>query len=140
MGFKLKDYECLSCFFIFEDIEVNGQRATDHCPNCGDSDSTEIWIAPVVKTIGITHSKPFVSEQLGKKFNSNAEYRNFLASRPDLQPVEGSSQAWKNISDTAQNRADKAAQAMGYKDFQHRGEDRKKEKARERELKLNPKV
>ena len=104
---------------IFCRWEVRGQR---RCPTC-DGHFTPIISG--VKLIGATPSKPIdMQKQLGKTFESNSEYRKYLADNPGVREVDKSSLRPK--IDAIKQRKEVQAQRDGYKSWRHRTQELRK--------------
>lgn len=111
-----------------ESLPVSEASASFPC-ECGGQ--LERIITPVA-TIGVTWSKPLALPSIGKTFETNRQYRDYAAQQAaqGVVAVEGNDGAWRKMKDRAREGADKVAQSMGWKDHEHRGQERKKEKAK----------
>ena len=99
------------------------------CPQCGQSAAR---IVSPVQTIGALFSKPLQFGQIGKTFETNAEYREYKKQNPNALFVDKNSREWRDHYDTVRNRADKTSKKQGFNDREDRQkwlEERKQERA-----------
>jgi len=122
------DFKCPDGCGYFHDIFVPlAQHGKTTCPECGALMSTVI---SEVALIGPMPSKPLVVKQVGKTFESGAEWREYQRKNPDCQIVSADSSEWRNHRDKVAAKADARARKMGFRDFEDRKNQRKKDKAK----------
>lgn len=122
------DFKCPDGCGYFHDIFVPlAQHGKTTCPECGVLMSTVI---SEVALIGPMPSKPLVVKQVGKTFESGAEWREYQRKNPDCQIVSADSSEWRNHRDKVAAKADARARKMGFRDFEDRKNQRKKDKAK----------
>ena len=122
------DFKCPAGCGYFHDIFVPlAQHGKTTCPECGALMSTVI---SEVALIGPMPSKPLVVKQVGKTFESGAEWREYQRKNPDCQIVSADSSEWRNHRDKVAAKADARARKMGFRDFEDRKNQRKKDKAK----------
>ena len=95
------------------------------CPECG-SDAQRL-VSPVA-AIGAMFSKPIKFGQIGKSFETNAEFRQYKKDNPDAVFVDKSSTYYRNFYDKVRNHCDNKARKQGFSDHEARGKFLKKRK------------
>ena len=120
------DFKCVGDCGYFEDMFVLlADRDDVVCPECAGPLSTVIRAVPV---IGPMPSKPLVVKQVGRTFESNAEWRKYQADNPGCQIQSADSKSWQDHVDAVRNKVEATSKKMGYRDFKHRSESTKTEK------------
>jgi hypothetical protein len=117
---------CGQCGLELEKRCSIANRANQTCPECEDS-----LLTPLIsgaRTIGITHSKPVVSEQLGRTFETNSQLRAYEKQNGG-EWVDKNDSYVVRMKDRARNACDVTARRLGYRDHDHRVQVRKKERA-----------
>jgi hypothetical protein len=98
-------------------------------PKCPDCDHPVTIIVPPVLTVGPMESKPIdLSKSVGRKFTSNAEWREYQKKNPNARPVSVTDQSWKDHYNAVRELADQRAIKQGYDGFYEKQEKLKKEK------------
>jgi len=122
------DFKCPEGCGYFNDIFVPlAQHGKTTCTECGALMSTVIGD---VALIGPMPSKPLVVKQVGRTFESGAEWRDYQRKNPDCQIVSSDSSEWRKHRDTVAEKAEARARKMGYRDHADRKAKRKKDKAK----------
>lgn len=102
------------------------------CPLC---DHPVTIIVPPVLTVGPMESKPIdLSRSVGRKFTSNAEWREYQKQNPNARPVSVTDQSWKDHYNAVRELAEQRAIQQGYQGFYEKSEQIKKEKKERGEL------
>ena len=123
------DFKCPDGCGYFNDVFVNlAQHGKTECPECSALLTTVI---SEVALIGPMPSKPLVVKQIGKSFESEREWKKYQRANPDSAIVSADSKQWRDHRDAVRNKADARSRKMGYRYFEHRKADRKKEKAKQ---------
>ena len=113
------DFKCPDGCGYFNDIFVPlAQHGKTTCPECGALMTTVI---SEVALVGPMPSKPLVVAQVGRSFESGAEWR-------DYQRKTSDSTAWRKHRDKAAEKAEATARKMGYRDLADKKTKRRKEK------------
>ena len=113
------DFKCPDGCGYFNDIFVPlAQHGKTTCPECGALMTTVI---SEVALVGPMPSKPLVVAQVGRSFESGAEWRDYQRKNPD-------STAWRKHRDKAAEKAEATARKMGYRDLADKKTKRRKEK------------
>jgi hypothetical protein len=108
----------------------------DWTPRCPICDQAVTIIVPPVLTVGPMESKPIdLTSSVGRKFTSNAQWREYLKKNPNARPVSVTDQNYKDHYNEVRELADQRAIKAGYKGFYDRKEQRRKEKIAEGKLK-----
>tara|TARA_R100000152_G_C6770867_1_gene197189 strand:+ start:354 stop:782 length:429 start_codon:yes stop_codon:yes gene_type:complete len=112
-------------------IELNEWQP--RCPLC---DHPVTIIVPPVLTVGPMDSKPIdLTKSVGRKFTSNAQWREYQKRNPNARPVSVTDQSWKDHYNQVRELADQRAIKQGYACWGDKKERRKKEKIAAGELK-----
>ena len=120
------DFKCPEGCGYFNDIFVPlAEHGKTTCPECSAVMSTVI---SEVALIGPMPSKPLVVKQVGKSFESGAEWREYQRKNPDCQIVSADSAQWRKHRDLAAEKAERRARMGGYRDLEDKKKRRKKEK------------
>ena len=120
----LYDVRCIECQTYEEVFCTIPERETQFCAACGSRMSVVIG---GVRTVGPMPSKPLdMEKQLGVKFHSNQELRNYQAANPNVVFVDRGDTALKNRKDHAREQSETAARRAGFRDLDHRRADAKK--------------
>ena len=107
----------------------------DWQPKCPICDSPVTIIVPPVLTVGPMESKPIdLTRSVGRKFTSNAEWREYQKQNPNARPVSVTDQSWKDHYNAVRELADRRANKQGYAGFYEKQEQIKKEKKEAGEL------
>jgi putative FmdB family regulatory protein len=93
------------------------------CPDC--SGPAVRLVSPVL-AIGALFSKPIEFGQIGKKFETNEQLRNYKKENPDAKFVQKDSKEWRSHYDSVRNHCDKKAKKQGFSDHEARGKFLKK--------------
>jgi hypothetical protein len=98
-------------------------------PKCPDCDDPVTIIVPPVLTVGPMESKPIdLTSSVGRKFTSNAQWREYQKQNPGARPVSVTDQSWKDHYNAVRELADVRAQKEGYNGYYDKKERRTKEK------------
>ena len=131
------DFKCPEGCGYFNDVFVPlAEHGKTQCSDCGAVLQTVI---SEVALIGPMPSKPLVVKQIGKSFESESAWKKYQRENPDSAIVSADSQQWRKHRDAVQEKADARSRKMGYRDFEHRKTERKKDKAK-RSGKLDKKI
>ena len=107
----------------------------DWQPKCPICDSPVSVIVPPVLTVGPMESKPIdLTRSVGRKFTSNAQWREYQKQNPNARPVSVTDQSWKDHYNAVRELADQRAIKQGYGGFYEKQEQLKKEKKEAGEL------
>tara|TARA_R110002020_G_scaffold25403_1_gene82777 strand:+ start:128 stop:544 length:417 start_codon:yes stop_codon:yes gene_type:complete len=131
------DFKCPQGCGYFDDIFVLlADHGTTTCPECGVLMDTVIGMVPI---IGPMPSNPLVMKQLGRKFESGSEWRQYQRENPDCEMVSSDSSTWREHIDSVRHKAESRAKREGYRDFEDKKRKRKEEKVK-RSGKLDNKI
>tara|TARA_R110002020_G_scaffold70930_14_gene183725 strand:- start:399 stop:815 length:417 start_codon:yes stop_codon:yes gene_type:complete len=120
------DFKCPDGCGYFNDIFVPlAQHGKTTCPECGALMTTVI---SEVALVGPMPSKPLVVAQVGRSFESGAEWRDYQRKNPDCEILSSDSTAWRKHRDKAAEKAEATARKMGYRDLADKKTKRRKEK------------
>ena len=95
------------------------------CPMC---DGPAMRLVSPVRAIGALFSKPIEFGQIGKKFETNREFRQYKKENPDAKFVQKDSSPWRDHYDAVRNHCDSKAKKQGFSDHEARGKFLKKRK------------
>lgn len=99
----------ITCRILEKDDQV--------CEVCGEHLHTLITAPPAI--IGAMPSKPIDFEkQLGRKFETNEEYRQYFRDNPEAEVISKSSDRYINMRDRLRNKMDHTARGQGYRDHE----------------------
>lgn len=93
------------------------------CPEC---DAPAIRLVSPVLAIGALFSKPIEYSQIGKRFETNAEFRQYKKDNPDAKFVTKDSTEWRSHYDKVRNHCDAKARKQGFSDHEARNKHLKK--------------
>lgn len=112
------DLHCSNCdSYVFDHVCRISDKDSVPCA-CGKLMETAILSAPV--TIGATFSKPLDFEkQLGRTFETNAEFRQYMREHPEAEVVSKSDAWYTSMRDRLRNRMDVTSRKKGYRDYDH---------------------
>ena len=131
------DFKCPEGCGYFNDVFVPlAEHGKTQCSDCGAVLQTVI---SEVALIGPMPSTPLVVKQIGKSFESESAWKKYQRENPDSAIVSADSQQWRKHRDAVKEKADARSRKMGYRDFEHRKTERKKDKAK-RSGKLDKKI
>ena len=123
------DFKCPAGCGYFNDIYVPlSEHGKTKCSDCGAVLETVI---SEVALIGPMPSKPLVVKQIGRSFESESEWKKYQRDNPDSAIVSADSEQWRKHRDAVREKDDARSRKMGYRDFEDRKRQRKKEKAKE---------
>lgn len=112
----LYEFWCDRCDKIHEFFCRYEQRGEQRCPAHG---SELVPLIGTARLIGAAPSKPIdMSKQLGRVFETNREYREYLATTPGVKEVSKADMRPK--IERAKASLDRKSQAQGYRDNKHR--------------------
>jgi putative FmdB family regulatory protein len=124
----LYDFKCPDGCGYFHDIFVPlSQQDKTTCPECKAVLTT---IIRAVMTIGPMPSKPLVLDQVGRRFESVTEYRDYKRENADWDFLSPKSKAWQDHKDMAREKAEACAKRGGYIDLEDKRTRRKKDNAK----------
>ena len=106
-------------FVVLQDIDKI------FCPEC---DAPAVRLVSPVRAIGALFSKPIEHGQIGKRFETNAEFRQYKKDNPDAKFVQKDSKEWRNHYDAVRNHCDTKAKKQGFNDHEARGKFLKKKR------------
>ena len=118
------DIGCNDCEEDFADVYAS-LESEPKCPVC--KKEGRIKIHPVA-TIGPMPSKPLVVKQIGREFESRAEFNQYQRENPGFEVLSANSSKWKQHKDLARERVETRAKKMGFRDHEERVAHRKKVK------------
>tara|TARA_R110000824_G_scaffold44478_1_gene129405 strand:- start:9509 stop:9898 length:390 start_codon:yes stop_codon:yes gene_type:complete len=120
------DFKCPDGCGYFHDVFVPlKNHGKQDCPSCGSSLTTVIG---TIHTIGPMPSKPLVVKQIGREFESRAEFNQYQRENPGFEVLSANSSKWKQHKDLARERVEARAKKMGFRDHEERVAHRKKVK------------
>ena len=120
------DFKCPDGCGYFHDIYVPlSDHGTTTCPECAAVMTTVI---SEVALVGPMPSKPLVVDQVGRTFESGAEWRQYQRENPDCEILSSDSTAWRKHRDKVAEKAEARARKGGYRDLADKKERRKKER------------
>ena len=100
----------------------------DWTPKCPICDQAVTIIVPPVLTVGPMDSKPIdLTSSVGRKFTSNAEWREYQKKNPNARPVSVTDKGFRNHYDKVRELADQRAIKQGYACWGDKAERKKKE-------------
>jgi len=122
----LYDINCPDCGLV-EDVICSAEERNT-CPECGG----EAQMKPIMPmSVGIIWANAEVSDQLGRTFETNKQKRDWLKAHPNAQEMTKGSREDRDFGDSIRERADKAAQKIGFKDTrQYQTEMKKKQNSK----------
>ena len=119
----LYDINCPQCGLV-EDV-ICSVEERNICSECGG----EARMKPIMPlSVGIIWSNAEVSSQLGRTFETNKQKREWLKAHPNVQEMTKGSREDRDFGDSIHEKADKAAQQVGFKDKRHYQSETKKKK------------
>lgn len=108
----LYDYFCESCSSFIEDHFA--PERPDTCEAC----SGPVVVPPqLTSTIGIIWGNQEDAKQLGVRFETNAQKREFFKKNPQIKEMAKGSTDERAYADRLRNRAENRAKRLGYKDL-----------------------
>ena len=120
------DFKCPDGCGYFHDIYVPlSEHGTTTCPECSAVMTTVI---SEVALVGPMPSKPLVVEQVGRTFESGAEWRQYQRENPDCEILSSDSTAWRKHRDKVAEKAEARARKGGSRDLADKKARRKKER------------
>jgi putative FmdB family regulatory protein len=120
------DLKCPDGCGYFNDIFVPlSEHGKTKCTECG---ATLTTVISAVALVGPMPSKPLVVKQVGKTFESGAEWRAYQRENPDCEMVSADSLKWRKHRDLVVEKAEARAKKAGYRDLADKKVRRKKEK------------
>lgn len=109
----LYDYDCAACGEFIED-HFSASKP-DTCEQCGQP----IAVPPQLTcTVGIIWANQEDSKQLGVRFESNAQKREFFKQNPQLREMSKGSADDRRFGDRLRERAERKAKRLGYVDLE----------------------
>ena len=122
------DIVCKDCGKTEDHICPVNERYT--CPQCKGSAYAPI---PPVTTIGIVWRNAETTTQLGTRWETHAQKREWMKKHPKAAPMIKGSQEEKDFSYALKDKAEKAVKNVGFKDTQsYMKEGRKMKKVAEK--------
>lgn len=121
----LYDYKCEACHIVVEDVFV-GLSDKEH-PSCSECDAEMRRLVVPIPTVGPTWSKPIVSKQLRKTFDSQKKYDEYLRSK-GLSEVAADDKVIADMKFESRTSAEATSRRMGYRDWEDRSQRRKAER------------
>jgi hypothetical protein len=108
----LYDYFCESCSSFIEDHFASERPST--CERC----CGPVAVPPQLSsTIGIVWGNQEDAKQLGARFETNAQKREFFKKNPQIKEMAKGSVDERKYADRLRNRAEDRAKRLGYKDL-----------------------
>lgn len=126
---------CDCCDYEYEEILRVDERNDQVCQECFEP--MRVVITPHVGFVGAIFDKKIDTfhKQIGRTFESNAEYRQYLKENPGWVPVSKDDKVMRDRRDFHKNGMDRTARALGYNDHEHKVRVSKAERRRKNELK-----
>tara|TARA_Y100000389_G_scaffold189936_1_gene214222 strand:+ start:59 stop:457 length:399 start_codon:yes stop_codon:yes gene_type:complete len=87
------------------------------CPECT---MPAARIVSPVTTVGAVFDKKIEFGQLGKKFSTNSEFRQYKKDHPEARFVDKNSTEWRGHYDQVRNHCDKKSKKQGFRDHEDR--------------------
>ena len=114
----LYDVKCTAGCGHFEDVFARlGDIDRMVCSQCGAP--VQRLIRPVM-TVGPMPSKPLEVKQIGRRFESNSELREYARQNGDVEVLSATSQKWRKHVDTVKEKAERSAKKAGLNDREDR--------------------
>ena len=110
---RISDRNHQACTALYEDDEPGDSAPIE----CGYP--LEVVITPQVAFTGALHSKPIdFSQQLGRKFETNAQWRQWQRDNPGARVISKTDPEYVIRRDDARNAMDRTARRQGFSDHE----------------------
>jgi putative FmdB family regulatory protein len=111
---------------IYDDVFSSmDDRHTKACPECGEY----LLIVPTpVAITGYTSSKPLEIGQIGKRFETNEEFRQYQRDNPDAKILSATER--RDHYDSVRNKVEATAKRQGFRSREHKTAVAKENKKR----------
>lgn len=122
----LYDVKCTKNCGRQEAFAPLSQADSIKCPECG---APAIKLISPVMTVGAVFDKKIEFGQIGKKFETNAEFREYKKKHPEATFVNKNSKVWRDHYDQVRNHCDAKSKKQGFSDHEDRIKHLRKQKA-----------